>query len=112
MKKEEYKAIMTAWTDEAGELCECFRSLFPRTKEGQLKYLFAVNYMVMGAHVGLGVPEEAFSDFVRTIVGAWFAAGQPEDFEIGCLTASAVEELQARLRAIKESGSGKPSSDA
>ena len=112
MTKEEYRAVMAAWTDEAGDLCQGFRSLFPETKEGQMKYLFAVNFMVMETRLSLGVPEEAFTQFVTTMVGAWFAAGKPKNFEIGCLTATSVEELQERLRKIKQMASDKPSSDA
>jgi hypothetical protein len=109
-------AIMEAWADETDGVHEAFRSLFPSTTEGYMKFLFALHYMAMAECCQRKISPEAFLQIVPAIVGHWFNAGKPEGVELLCITGFDMETLKERLaEAMRDKPldmGEKPSSDA
>ena len=112
MEKGEFEAGLKEWVAETEPLIEGFKSLFPGTTEGFIKYLFALNYAVMGECLKRGIPEEAFHRAVPIIVSAWFAADKPEGVELLCISGDWIKEILECIRAKDSAEGPKPSSNA
>ena len=106
-KGQEYVALLTEWTDEADVLADGFRSLFPNTTEGTMKFLFTLNFMVLEECTKRGIPESRFFDLLPGILGTWHMAGKPEG-EILCVSSDSMKALVEMLKRV----ASKPSSDA
>jgi hypothetical protein len=107
----EYMEIMSAWADETEQVIEGFKSLFPSTTEGYMKFLFAVHYMALGECQRRNIPPEAFLQAVPSIVSYWHKAGRPEGVELLCLSSFDMEAIVERMKR-EQAGGEKPSSDA
>ena len=85
---EDYGGEVARWLDEAHDVMDAFRSMFPEGALGDLKYIFTVHAMMERYCIERRVPPEAFHEFVPTLVGFWHAAGKPPDFDFGVVTVS------------------------
>jgi hypothetical protein len=112
MELPEYTAILSAWADEAAELGDGFKSLFPKTTEGYMKYLFTLHFLVLNECLKRGIPEDAFIGAMPSIIGSWCHAGKPEGVELLCITGEDLKGLVERMRENQQNMGEKPSSDA